>query len=126
MEVLNDELYYVDSNHEIYKAKLHSNYFFNSILSWDSHIKQDPDKKKDVTDIDEGTFTHKTEQDVYLGGIPVFDEPRYYLMRWNPAISSFTEKDYEDMSLALIYGEKPVFAELINSMNKLELLFKKV
>ena len=36
------------------------------------------------------------------------------------------EKDYEDMSLAMIYGEKPVFAELINSMNKLELLFKKV
>ena len=35
-------------------------------------------------------------------------------------------KDYEDMSLAMIYGEKPVFAELIYSMNWLELLFRKV
>lgn len=61
MEVLNDELYYVDSNHEIYKAKLHSNYFFNSILSWDSHIKQDPDKKKDVTAIG------KDKNNIYVG-----------------------------------------------------------
>ena len=36
------------------------------------------------------------------------------------------KKDYEDMSSAMIYGEKPVFAELIYSMNWLELLFKKV
>lgn len=36
------------------------------------------------------------------------------------------EKDYEDMSSAMIYGEKPVFAELIYSMNWLELLFRKV
>lgn len=27
--------------------------------------------------------------------VPVLEEPRTYLMRWNPAISSFTEKDYE-------------------------------
>ena len=36
------------------------------------------------------------------------------------------KKDYEDMSSAMIYGEKPVFAELIYSMNWLELLFRKV
>ena len=24
------------------------------------------------------------------------DEPRTYLMRWNPSISSFKEKDYEE------------------------------
>ena len=36
------------------------------------------------------------------------------------------KKDYEDMSSAMIYGEKPVFAELLESMNRLELLFKKV
>lgn len=36
------------------------------------------------------------------------------------------KKDYEEMSSAMIYGEKPVFAELIYSMNWLELLFKKV
>ena len=34
-------------------------------------------------------------------------------------------KDYEDMSLAMIYGEKPVFDELLHSMNRLELLFRK-
>ena len=34
------------------------------------------------------------------------------------------KKDYEDMSSAMIYGEKPVFAELLESMNRLELLFK--
>ena len=35
-------------------------------------------------------------------------------------------KDYEEMSSAMIYGEKPVFVELLESMNWLELLFKKV
>jgi len=61
MEVLNDELYYVDSNHDIYKAKLYSNYFRNSILSWDRHIKQDPDQKKEVTAIG------KDKHNVYVG-----------------------------------------------------------
>ena len=28
--------------------------------------------------------------------IPVPDEPKFYLMRWNPTVSSFTEKDYEE------------------------------
>ncbi len=28
--------------------------------------------------------------------VPVPKEPRYYLMRWNPTISSFKEEDYED------------------------------
>lgn len=36
------------------------------------------------------------------------------------------KKDYEEMSSAMIYGEKPAFAELLESMNWLELLFKKV
>lgn len=35
-------------------------------------------------------------------------------------------KDYEEMSSAMIYGEKPAFEELLESMNWLELLFKKV
>ena len=35
------------------------------------------------------------------------------------------KKDYEEMSSAMIYGEKPVFAELLYSMNWLELLFRK-
>ena len=43
--------------------------------------------------------------------------PRESLANW--------KKDYEEMSSAMIYGEKPVFAELIYSMNWLELLFKK-
>ena len=34
-------------------------------------------------------------------------------------------KDYEEMSSAMIYGEKPAFEELLESMNWLELLFKK-
>lgn len=28
--------------------------------------------------------------------VPMPEEPKTYLMRWNPAISSFTEKDYEE------------------------------
>ena len=28
--------------------------------------------------------------------IPLLDEPKKYLMRWNPTISSFTESDYEE------------------------------
>ena len=43
-----------------------------------------------------------------------------------PKVSlAFWKKDYEEMSSAMIYGEKPVFAELIYSMNWLELLFRK-
>ena len=36
------------------------------------------------------------------------------------------KKDYKEMSSAMIYGDKPAFAELLESMNWLELLFKKV
>ena len=36
------------------------------------------------------------------------------------------KKDYEEMSSAMIYGKKPTFEELLESMNRLELLFKKV
>lgn len=61
MEVLNDVLYYVDSNHEIYTAKLYSNYFLNSLFSWEKHIKQDPLIKKDVTAIG------KDANNVYVG-----------------------------------------------------------
>ena len=28
--------------------------------------------------------------------IPVPDKPKFYLMRWNPSVSSFTEKDYAE------------------------------
>lgn len=61
MEVLNDVLYYVDSNNEIYKATLHSNYLLNSILSWDINIKQIPDLKKDITAIG------KDGKNIYIG-----------------------------------------------------------
>lgn len=36
--------------------------------------------------------------------VPVPEEPRYYLMRWNPKISSFKEKDYEECLKNLEYG----------------------
>lgn len=36
------------------------------------------------------------------------------------------KKDYDDMTAAMIYGDKPSFTELMNSMNRLELLFKKL
>lgn len=61
MEVLNDTLYYVDANHEIYKAKLYSNYFLNSILSWDHIIRQNPKSKFEVTAIG------KDAENVYVG-----------------------------------------------------------
>lgn len=61
MEILNDVLYYVDSDNEIYKASLYSNYFLNSLFSWDAHIEQDPNKKKDVTAIG------KDKENVYVG-----------------------------------------------------------
>ena len=36
--------------------------------------------------------------------VPMLEEPRKYLMRWNPKISSFTEKDYEDCVENLVHG----------------------
>lgn len=38
---------------------------------------------------------------IQLEVVPVPKEPRYYLMRWNPSISSFTEKDYKDCVASL-------------------------
>ena len=35
------------------------------------------------------------------------------------------EKDYEELSSAMIYGEKPVFEELLDCMSRLERLFRK-
>lgn len=34
--------------------------------------------------------------EVHFEVVPVPDEPKKYLMRWNPSISSFTEKDFEE------------------------------
>ena len=35
------------------------------------------------------------------------------------------KKDYEEMASAMIYGEKPAFAELLENMGRLELLFRR-
>ena len=36
--------------------------------------------------------------------VPILDEPRTYLLRWNPSISSFKEKDYEDCVANMEHG----------------------
>ena len=36
--------------------------------------------------------------------LPMPEEPKTYLMRWNPAISSFTEKDYEECVENRVHG----------------------
>ena len=36
--------------------------------------------------------------------VPVPKEPKKYLMRWNPSISSFTEKDFEECVKNMIHG----------------------
>ena len=36
--------------------------------------------------------------------VPIIDDPRRYLMRWNPAISSFKEKDYEECLANMVHG----------------------
>lgn len=36
--------------------------------------------------------------------VPVPAEPKRYLMRWNPSISSFTEKDYEECVANMVHG----------------------
>ena len=33
---------------------------------------------------------------VFFNIVPLLDDPKKYLMRWNPTISSFTESDYEE------------------------------
>lgn len=61
MEVNDDVLYYVDSDNEIFKADLYSNYLWNSLFSWDKKIEQNPKIKKDVTAIG------KDHDNVYVG-----------------------------------------------------------
>jgi hypothetical protein len=36
--------------------------------------------------------------------VPVPKEPKKYLMRWNPSISSFTEKDFEECIANMVHG----------------------
>lgn len=36
--------------------------------------------------------------------VPLLEEPRKYLMRWNPSISSFTESDYENCLEHMVHG----------------------
>lgn len=42
-------------------------------------------------DINDVALSVEVEEEVIVP-----EKPRHYLMRWNPAISSFTEKDYEE------------------------------
>ena len=42
--------------------------------------------------------------EVELEVVPIVEGARRYLMRWNPAISSFTEKDYEECMENLVHG----------------------
>ena len=36
--------------------------------------------------------------------VPVPEKPKKYLMRWNPSISSFTEKDFEESVEDMVHG----------------------
>ena len=36
--------------------------------------------------------------------VPIPKEPRYYLMRWNPSVSSFTEEDYQACLADMVHG----------------------
>ena len=36
--------------------------------------------------------------------VPLLDEPKKYLMRWNPSISSFTDSDYENCVENMVQG----------------------
>lgn len=36
--------------------------------------------------------------------VPLLDDPKKYLMRWNPSISSFTENDYENCVENMVQG----------------------
>ena len=36
--------------------------------------------------------------------VPVPEEPRHYLMRWNPTVSTLTEKGYEDCLASMVHG----------------------
>ncbi|MBQ6205102.1 MAG: hypothetical protein IJK46_13555 [Prevotella sp.] len=42
--------------------------------------------------------------DVLFEVVPFPEEPRTYLMRWNPSISSFTEEDYKECVENMIHG----------------------
>lgn len=42
--------------------------------------------------------------EVYFEVVPVPEKSKTYLMRWNPSISSFTEKDYEECVNNMVHG----------------------
>ena len=46
--------------------------------------------------IEEDTHGGSCIWEVSFEVVPILDEPRKYLMRWNPSISSFLERDYEE------------------------------
>lgn len=122
MEVLHDELYYVDSSNEIYKASLYSSYLFNSLFSWDKHIEQATDKKKEVTAIG------KDGNNVYVGvrdglrnlndlskDIPLLD-PSTNITITNPFITKFVVNGDAVMFCTLNDG---IFTGKDNSFTKI-------
>ena len=42
--------------------------------------------------------------EVYFEVVPVPEKSKKYLMRWNPTISSFTEKDFEECVANMVHG----------------------
>ena len=42
--------------------------------------------------------------EVYFEVVPVPEKSKTYLMRWNPSISSFTEKDFEECVANMVHG----------------------
>lgn len=42
--------------------------------------------------------------EVYFEVVPMPQEAKTYLMRWNPSISSFTEKDYDECVTNMVHG----------------------
>ena len=41
---------------------------------------------------------------IHMEVVPITEESRTYLMRWNPSVSSFTEKDYKECVESMVHG----------------------
>lgn len=73
------------------------------------------------------TILHHRSTLTSMSGVDYSTDIRKAIQLIPPLLSLANwRKDYEDMLSAMIYGEKPSFAELLYSMNWIELLFKKV
>lgn len=126
MTVMDDVLYYIDTDNKAYRVKLHGSYFWNSICSiWSLEKEIKPTMEKETTAIG------KNRQQVFVGVRDGFcrlekADSSIELSDENPFITAFTQDRNENMVLSTlnegIFREKNGKFVSVNNTEKIQFI----